>query len=294
MQPFVIGIPTYKRPMQLKQLLADLSLQLPADVCVVIVDNDPDSSAQSVALEVWHMRVHYLQEPSPGVAQVRTRAMEFSAEMAAGLIFLDDDQTPDPGWYEAFLKAHALDPKAVLAGPVYYNLPAGSPEWARGGYFQRPEHADRALIPSTGFGNCLIPPHVLALPGMRRVDDLFAQSGGEDTEYMWRASRAGVEIRWCSDASTQENVPIERVTPAAVRARLVRNGETMARLRMRESSRIVIAAGGVARILVGLAGLTYTSLTPGGARRTSLVRICSGWGSLRAVVGRSARAYGVW
>lgn len=293
MADHMIGIPTFRRPQELARLLEVLGEQVPPDVPVVVVDNDPELSARQVTLAAaaGDLEVHYLTEPSPGVALVRTRLLAEAVKLRRNLFFLDDDQVPSLNWFTSMVDAQARRPEAILAGPVNYVLPADAPSWTRSGHFRRPEHDNDTLLDATGFGNCVLPLSALSAPGLGRVDADFAQSGGEDTEYMWRARRAGVEIRWVAGATVEEVVPTERVTKAALRAKYVRNGETLARLSLREKSRPVVLCGGLLRVLAGLTSLAIAT----GARRgtyRAMAMTCSGWGWLRAGLGRVSRAYG--
>ncbi|QBX57563.1 glycosyltransferase [Nocardioides seonyuensis] len=287
----LIGIPTYRRPEALARLLAVLGDQVPPDVPVVVADNDPGLSARAVVLAAGDLEMHYLAEPSPGVALVRTRLMAEALRLRRNLWFLDDDQVPSSNWYQSMLDGHARHPEAILAGPVNYVLPVDAPSWARTGHFVRPEHEDGAQLEATGFGNCVLPLSALSVPGLSSVDAAFARSGGEDTEYMWRARREGVEIRWCAGATVEEVVPAARVTRAALRGKYVRNGETLARLRLREKGRLVILAGGLLRVSAGLLHLAIATATRRGTYR-ALTMTCGGWGWVRAALGRVSRAYG--
>ena len=79
----VVGVPTFRRPAELTVLLP-LVLAQAADlpgrrVEVLVVDNDPAGSARAtVGAFAAEGRVHYAQEPVPGIAAVRNRILDLA------------------------------------------------------------------------------------------------------------------------------------------------------------------------------------------------------------------------
>ncbi|SDT01801.1 Glycosyltransferase, GT2 family [Nocardioides scoriae] len=209
----VVATCTYARPEQLRRTLAAVGEQTAAaDVrtLLLVVDNDPSCSARPVAESVG---AAYVVEPRRGVGNARNRALGFARELGGpvvALVFFDDDQAPAPGWYQAFLRAHARWPEAILSGPVQPDLGFDVPDWAAGGWpWRRPDHPDGARVPMSGDGNVLLPAAVLARPECRYAAT-FAQGMGQDTELFTRLRRAGADIRHVAGAAAQEDVTPDR------------------------------------------------------------------------------------
>lgn len=209
----VVATCTYARPEQLRRTLAALGEQTAAvDVrtLLLVVDNDPSGSARPVAESAG---ATYVDEPRRGVGNARNRALAFvreRGERVVALVFFDDDQVPAPGWYDAFLRAHARWPDAILSGPVQPRLDFDVPAWAAGGWpWRRPDRPDGTRVPMTGDGNVLLPAAVLARPECRYAAT-FAQGMGQDTELFTRLRRAGADIRHVAGAAAQEDVTPDR------------------------------------------------------------------------------------
>src|SRR5690348_9357992 len=125
---------TYKRPLQLKQLLQSLDQQATKGLfrfSIVVVDNDAHQSARSIVeslAERLSVPITYRVEPRQNIAMARNA----SVGMATGelVAFIDDDEEPSKDWlcglYETLTK-YAAD--GVL-GPVLPKFEEGAPNWA--------------------------------------------------------------------------------------------------------------------------------------------------------------------
>ncbi|MDF3605837.1 glycosyltransferase family A protein [Paracoccus sp. DMF-8] len=110
-----IVIPTFRREALLAPLLHALDAQissLQSPVEVILVDNSPEGSAAQIGRPPF---IRYVHEPRPGVAQARNRGVNESA--GSHVVFLDDDETPFPGWLAAF-EAAAMRGAAVCFGAI--------------------------------------------------------------------------------------------------------------------------------------------------------------------------------
>src|SRR5262249_50522589 len=128
-----ICIPTYRRPEQLERLFASLrALRLPehtSAVEVLVIDNDPDKSAEALCTNTalpWPLR--YFEEPRRGIAQARNAAIRHSGN-ADWIVFVDDDETVEPDWLGSLLCAQAEFRADVVAGPVLIEYRAGVSAW---------------------------------------------------------------------------------------------------------------------------------------------------------------------
>lgn len=194
---------------------------------ILIIDNDPDLSAQNVFLDVakdTSVHMSYLSERRVGVGHARNAALESLAEHES-ILFFDDDQVPGGNWLHAFVEALADWPDAVLTGPVRPQLPALSPAWAEGAWAWGTREGDHGqLVRMAGFGNLLIPQTVLSAY-QPRVPESFVLGPGEDTVVTLGLSRAGVHIRHVAGADAVEPIPPARLEKKWILAR----GEAEAR-----------------------------------------------------------------
>jgi succinoglycan biosynthesis protein ExoM len=228
----VVGVPTFRRPDQLDELLAllvDECAQAEPTVRVVVVDNDPTASARGVAAAWAGSGVEYHAEPRPGVAAARNRILDASGS-ADAVVFIDDDQRPVPGWLVAMTGAWSRWGCAAVSGPVVWTFGGTPDEWVEASCrFERRSLAPGSERPSAGTGNLLIDLEFVRRNGLC-FDDRFGLSGGEDTMFTSALVQQGGAIRWCDDAEVVETVPAERLTRAWVLDRDRRSGSTWTRV----------------------------------------------------------------
>lgn len=302
----VVAIPSYRRPDRLSDCLdgvelaiGELSAASAADeVEVVVIDNDPDGSAASVTAE---RAVRYVHEPAPGLAAVRNRALD-EADHAELLVFIDDDEVPDPAWLRELVGAFdRYDDAHGVAGRVVTPLPADLDPWLVAvGAFVRPQRDDGQLMPTAATNNLLLELDAVRAAGVR-FDPRFGMTGGEDSMFTQQFSRAGYRIRWTNAALVVENVLPERIDRRWILMRAYRTGNSSARLRIalaqsaagRLSARVGSIASGAARV-VGGSGLWALGGVTGSLGRRARGRraISRGSGYLSGAVGSAFREYG--
>ena len=97
---------------------------------ILVIDNDPARSGERVAAEHG---VTYVVEPRPGIAAVRNRALaECESAAADVLLFIDDDETPEPGWLRAMIEMYTTTRPTAVAGRVVTPCPTPSIPGSRG------------------------------------------------------------------------------------------------------------------------------------------------------------------
>ena len=82
-------------------------------------------------------------EPRPGIAAVRNRALAECESAAAGvLLFIDDDETPEPGWLRAMIEMYTTTRPTAVAGRVVTPMPDAVDPWISEGdaFDARPVH----------------------------------------------------------------------------------------------------------------------------------------------------------
>ncbi|MFN3577727.1 MAG: glycosyltransferase family 2 protein, partial [Tabrizicola sp.] len=98
---FSIVVPTFRREAYLPPLFAAVARQraaIPETVELLLIDNSPEASARSAGAAAPEF-VRYFHEPRTGVARARNRGV--AEARGSHVIFLDDDETPAPGWLAA-------------------------------------------------------------------------------------------------------------------------------------------------------------------------------------------------
>lgn len=222
-EKLVVAICTYRRPHGLSALLDQLSTIEGRDrVVVLVVDNDPDRSAERVVNDVNEKSaagIVYLHAAPQGLATARNAALDFGGEKSLAVLFIDDDERPEPTWLTSMLSSHARFPSDIIAGPVRPEFPGPLPDWAPDGrIWLRPEYADgQSIHVLTGDGNMLFPPRVTI--GGQRYDTDFDLVGGQDTHFLLRWLAANEGIRWSGQSTVRERLPEQRVTLQYARER---------------------------------------------------------------------------
>ena len=283
MSRLTIAIPTFRRPEDLKRAISGVLGQaaeqaggeIISDVEVLVIDNDARGSAREAALaaaadatavvrtspdepmEPGGVSVRYVVEERPGVAAVRNRALDETPERDL-LIFIDDDEEPEPGWLAALVGMRASTGCQAVAGPVIPVYEVEPEEWVRQGEFFVRKTWPTGTIRPVAASNCLL----LDLGFVRRkglrFDEAFGATGGEDTLFTRRLSAAGGVIRWCDEARVRDHVPASRLARPWILRRQRSHAATSVRVELalagggvQPAIRARAAVGGLVRIVVG-------------------------------------------
>ena len=228
---FSIIVPTFRREDLLPPLFAAVAAQrasIPEPVELLLIDNSPEASAQTAAATAPAF-VRYIHEPQTGVARARNRGV--AEAQGSHVIFLDDDETPAPGWLAAFARAARQGAKAAFGAvePQFQTAPPADLHGPLDRVFSRRlPAADGAEVQHLraylGSGNSMFARTTLAL-----VDPPFDPAfdrGGEDV-WLFRhlVDNHQVRMLWCPTALVHEIVPASRATLAFLRARRYSDGQ---------------------------------------------------------------------
>ncbi|MGV9194803.1 glycosyltransferase family 2 protein [Microbacterium sp. MC2] len=239
MKKLVVAIATFRRPDGIAAALdvvepqaTELNSRLDgaASATVLVVDNDPEASARSA---ITARGTHYVHEPRPGIAAVRNRALrEAEATGAEAIVFIDDDEVPEPDWLFELTSTYLRTNADAVAGKVITVIPEGTPDWVKqSNAFVRPVRSDGQSIPEAATNNLL-----LDLTTLRRLDiefdEAFGLSGGSDSMLTLLLTTRGGVIRWAENAVVIEREDPTRFTRSWVLARFFRFGNTSARVRI--------------------------------------------------------------
>ncbi len=280
----IVAIPTFRRPATLQANLAAAVAQAaalaalaapppapgslapgspapaslePLRARVLVVDNDPQGSAEEVARAAG---ADYVVEPTPGIVAVRNRALDEAAG-ADLLVFIDDDEIAQPGWLAALVgtwRATGADAVwgrvvSVFDGPVDDFVAAGE-------FFRRKPRTTGDRVPVAACGNLLLDLATVRRLGVR-FDPRMILGGGEDTLFTRTLVAGGGVIVWCDESVAHDVVPAGRANRHWVLTRQISHGNAAARVERylagstgsRAVARARCVAGGGVRVAGGLA-----------------------------------------
>ena len=293
----VVVILTYRRPEDLRVAVPLVLAQLedaPCDGSVVVVDNDPAGGAMDLAAEIADDRVRFVHEPAPGIAAARNRGLDEGGD-ADLLVFIDDDERPEPGWLRTLVGEWLRTRPAAVVGPVVSIYEREPEPWIAAGRF----FTGRRRLPTgtevdvAATNNLLLDLRQVRAAGVR-FDLRFGASGGEDTLFTRQLHRRGGRMVWCDEAVVLDVVPAARLTRPFIARRAFRYGNGWSRVALeleagpgaRAVRRAALSAQGLARIAAGSgrvgAGLALSSMRHRAMGTRTLLRglgmVSGAWG----------------
>lgn len=225
-----VCICTFRREPMLSNLLQALGrLELddidPERLTIVVLDNDSTASAERVVQRYRASlpgKLRYRVEDRGGIPFARNSAIREAGPVDL-LVFIDDDEIPEPRWLAELVRVQRSSGAAIVTGPVLPILPPAVPRWARtGGFYDRPRHRTGQRIDYARTGNVLITARVFDARG--EPFDARYLRGGEDTHFFMRAHMEGHAIVWADEACVLESIPSERIRLGWLLRRAYRRG----------------------------------------------------------------------
>lgn len=296
-----IGVLTYLRPVGLRRLLGHLAeLEIPdrVEVRVVVVDNDPDRSAEAAIDEFGDTRiqVHYVCEPTRGITPGRNRTVaEARAWGADHVCCIDDDEWPATDWLAQLLATRDATGADVVTGPVLPVFDLPPPAWVtKGGFFDRPRYPHNSEIGYATTSSVLIDMNLFE-SWDEPFDHDFGLSGGSDTHLFAQLKDRGCTIAWSDTAIVYEAIPASRVDTRWILRREYRRGQTLSRsLRRRSPSPWQLVrrvANAVLQIGRGVVDLVAGLLRGRAGLVTGCKRLVFGAGLITGLLGRRYEEY---
>lgn len=252
-----ILIASMGRPFLLSTLESVAGARIPEgeSVEVVIADDSPDNAAaRLLAGRDFGLPVRIVAVGAGNVSHARNACLDAAA--GDWLIFVDDDETVEPGWLEGHLSAASDFAADAVFGPVFPRYPEGTPAWfvAADPLFQDWNWDDDGRPnPHGRTGNTLI--RRAALGGLR-FDPAFGRSGGEDHDFFLRFAAAGGRMVVTNRARAHEDIPPARATPSYALRRAVRGGQIYAETRLRDGGKaaaLLFAVDAALKLAIGAA-----------------------------------------
>lgn len=223
---YTVALCTHNHADRLVRTLSDLrTLQAPrAPWELLFVDNGcTDGTAAILQEQVWPAgwRVRVVREEKLGLSNARNCAIR----EAAGdyLIFIDDDETPDPDWlcaYERLIDKHAPD---AFGGRIEVLFEGARPKWLRDdllgflGQLNRSNEVVPLTEPGTTFygGNFGFHRQVCATIG--QFDAMLGRkgrdnTGGEEVDFYRRLLAAGFRVWWTPHAVIHHRIEADKLS----------------------------------------------------------------------------------
>lgn len=312
-----IGMATYKRQDNLRVLvpaildqideasaaLAELpGLEQPCEWVVIVADNDPTGSGREAANPTADPRVRYSIEPKPGVTSARNAVLQAAADCDV-LIFIDDDELPEPGWLTHLMRTYLEYDADVVSGPVTSVFDAPLDPWVEASdahlRLNRAHLRTGDPITRAATNNLLLDLAKVRELGLR-FDERFGLTGGEDSFFTGQLHQGGARMVWCVEAVVDDLVPASRANRAYSLRRRYSLSNASARVdvllaepgRARLRQRGVSVARGVAQIGLGT-GMAVVGRVGGSLRKRAHGErfVMGGLGSFAAGLGVSAVPY---
>lgn len=276
----VIGIPTYRRPHLLAQLLRSLAPELRGrSVRIVVADNACGEEVPAVVAQIAPdlPAVHVVAVTERGIAAVRNALVEAAYRLAPDwrwLIMLDDDGEVQPGWFEALTRESMKTRAHATGGAVVCPLPSDAGLLARNSEFARRPRQPSGLVPMLVVGqNVCISRDVESLFPRPWFNMAYGVSGGEDHEFFMRIKRSGGQLGWADEAVVSEPQPADRLTARSVLYRSLTTGITTAAIERQMNGSISAWLSTARYVALALAALVVHTLS---LRRDKIARALIG------------------
>jgi succinoglycan biosynthesis protein ExoM len=290
---YLIAIASYRRPTQLEHLLDSLgAMDRLAGADILVVDNDPEESARSVA-ENHRVEPIYVVEPAPGIAEARNRALQHFSNAYHGIIFVDDDEWVTQNWLTGLTDYAKQASADVVVGPVVTVFSENTPDWLRrGGFLQRQILETGTRLPTAPTNNTLLLRDAWVRAGSPRFDPSFSETGGSDADLFRGICKSGATILYCAEAAVHEDAPDQRLSLRWLRRRAIRNGIAQTRIRLKHGDSMVRGlGGGIVYMAYGAVFLAVGVITGRGLEAKPFNYFFSGYGRFAALFNYRIREY---
>ena len=215
-QPFItVALCTHNHADRLARTLGDLGqLKSPASAWeLLVIDNaSTDTTSALLAAQDWRpagTEIRIVREEKLGLSNARNRALQEAR--GEYILFMDDDETPDPSWLTAHEQAMREQQPDALGGRIEVFFEDGErPPWLQDellGFLGKLDHGEACWLTDRATsifgGNFAFRRNVF-----ERIGNFDTQLGrlgtvnigGEDTEIYRRLLEHGCRVRWVPHA----------------------------------------------------------------------------------------------
>ena len=244
-----VAICSRNRAASLERAIRSVLAQLdPGEELIVVNDGSTDDTPRRLAaLAAAQPALRVCPTKGAGIAAARNHAL--AQARGEGVLFLDDDETAEPGWlaaYRDFLAAPPGPCVGAVGGPYVAEFETPPPAWLDEGFGSYDHRGERRALDgrlTLPGGNCLFFKTAVAKAG-GFAEDL---ERGEDSELNLRLRDTGYETWWLPAARIRHHLSARRLRFATRMAVAFKDGRSVARLRLRRcdtlAQRLAFAAG---------------------------------------------------
>jgi succinoglycan biosynthesis protein ExoM len=283
-----VAICTFRRP-TLETTLRSLTRQaLPEGLGlrVVVADNDEDdrrrAEIEALGSELG-LALRYVHAPARNISIARNACLDSAA--TRWLTFIDDDEAAEPDWL-LHLLAHR-DACEMVFGLCQAAYPDDAPRWIARGDFHSNRIAGNDASWNGYTANVLIDLAFVRRAGLRYATEL-GTSGGEDTMFFFKASRAGGRFAYEPEAKVTEPAAPARLKLGWLIRRRFRSGQVHYRI-LKELGQTGSGAGAALAKAAACGGLAVATIGNPVRWRNNLMR-----GALHAGVVAAAFGFSLY
>jgi glycosyltransferase involved in cell wall biosynthesis len=297
----LIGIPSFRRPGGLRNLLASLESQEHVEtehIQVFVADNDSRGRDAKQVCEDracgfrWPLECEIVSERGISAARnaILDRALKHGSDFVA---MLDDDEIAGPTWLREMLRTQNHFAADVVGGPVYFHFDEEPSRAVRAcGLFGTPFLPEGVVPMIDATNNVLLSCVALESAEWPRFDDAFGLTGGGDREFFTRLRKRGFRFAWSPRAVVTETVPATRSRPSWVLRRAFRIGNGDMRIaQMHAGIRGTAVSLGKAVILILASPVCWPILFLPSRRLWIVGKWSRSVGKIAALLGRQYREY---
>lgn len=303
MTKLLVGIPSYRRPVELRRCLETIAGQRqlePIDVKVLVGDNDTGGRggiavAQELAASFpFELKAELVERP--GISAVRNVILDRADADAADFIaMIDDDETADPNWLRNLLDIQSRFGADLVGGPSIpkFDRPLSTEIQHSMAFWYDADRGDEIVPLFHATNNVLMSRDALVRLGSPRFDDAFGLTGGGDKELFTRLKNRGARFAWASKAITYEHVPEARLDKRWILRRNYRIGVDDVRIALMHEGALS-SSRKIAEAVAMVAAIPFTTpalLVPRWRLRM-MRRWTRAFGRLNAAFGRHYPEYG--
>jgi len=265
-----VTVCTLERPQMLEKCLNSIARQIVPNgwrFCLVVVENSSDNASENITRKIKSQTgvdLTYVNEPNRGIPQARNCAMSQALKLNADWIaFIDDDETAEPGWLDAYCKASEQYDAQILRGPVNLAYPPETPDWYPKLSKPVEETGSSEVMFSTS--NLMIDQHLISPHGYGlKFNEDMRFTGGSDWEFCTRALKYGAKAITVSNATVIDEVVGNRITLNWLLKRQTRISANKSWGRIKKLGRvlsaIIITGQALMKSLTGILTLVFAAL----------------------------------
>lgn len=211
---YTVALCTHNQANRLQRTLVDLAqLKPPRGLWELLIidngchDSTPDLLTRHIWPDGWQVRV--VRENTLGLSNARNRAI--ASARGDYVIFMDDDETPDPDWLCAFERLIWDKRPDAFGGRIRVLFEDARPPWLTDeilgflGELNRADTVAPLTEPHTSFYGGNFGVHVSVCRRIGNFDTFLGRkgannTGGEEVDFYRRLLDAGMKVWWTPDA----------------------------------------------------------------------------------------------